>query len=271
MMRFLQSHNFNKITAYQLGWSMVGPPLMTVYCYVLGDLIIDTGLSHMQKEALTIASGHGVKRICLTHHHEDHSGNAEAIRQRLNTTVYGHPITAKTMSAAFKILPYQKYVWGKATPTTVDTIPDKIETPLGDMTPVHTPGHSQDHTCFYLEDAGVVFSGDLYLGDKIKYFRADEDMGQQINSLETILSLDFQALLCSHAPKMADGKRHLARKLDFLQNLYGNILTLWEKGMSAKQIFRSLRLREDYFIKYFCFGDVSMMNGVRSAIRHHLK
>ena len=231
--------------------------------------MVDTGQSHMEKEALWIASNHHIKRIYLTHHHEDHSGNAEAIKQQLNAHIYGHPITMDKMSVPFKILPYQKYVWGKATPSTVKEVPAKIETALGEMIPMHTPGHSEDHTCYFVKDAGVLFSGDLYLGDKIKYFRSDEDMGSQIESLKKLLSLDFQTLLCSHSPKQKNGKAHLKRKLDFLQNLYGNIVLLWEKGVSEKQIFNALHLKEDYFIKYFCFGDVSMINGVRSAIRHH--
>lgn len=244
---------------------------MTVYCYAFGDVMVDTALSHMQKEALTIASKHKIKRIYLTHHHEDHSGNADVLKRRLKTQIYGHPITMEKLSAPFRILPYQKYVWGKATPSDIKMVPSKIDTVLGKMIPVYTPGHSQDHTSYLIRNAGVLFSGDLYLGDKIKYFRSDEDMGTQIESLKKILSLDFQILLCSHSPKRKDGKEHIKRKLEFLQNLYGNIILLWDKGMSEKQIFCSLNLKEDYFVKSVCFGDVSMINGIRSAIRYYKK
>lgn len=137
------------------------------------------------------------------------------------------------------------------------------------MVPLHTPGHSKDHTVFFLPDEGILFSGDLYLGDRIKFFRSDEDMGVQIDSLRKLAHLDFNILLCGHNPKEKNGKTHICSKLDFLENLYGDIIELWEKGASEKQVFRLLKLKESYFIKYFCFGNVSMMNGVRSAIRHH--
>jgi len=56
----------------------------------------------------------------------------------------------------------------------MELFPEKIESVLGEMVPVHTPGHAKDHTIYFLQDAGVLFSGDLYLADKIKFFRSDE-------------------------------------------------------------------------------------------------
>jgi glyoxylase-like metal-dependent hydrolase (beta-lactamase superfamily II) len=268
-MRLFRIHNFGQIQAYELGWSLIGSPLMTVYCYVLGDIMVDAAQSHMQKKAIEIASKHDIKRICLTHYHEDHSGNANAIKQALNATVYGHKITIEQLKTPFKIRPYQKYMWGNATPLNIKQIPDKIDTIMGEMIPVYTPGHSNDHNSYYIKNEGVIFSGDLYLGDKIKYFRADEDIGTQIASLQKVLSLDFEILLCSHSPKRKNGKQHIQRKLDFLQNFYGNIISLWENGLSEKQIFSSLDLKENYHTKIICFGDVSLFNGVKSAIRHY--
>lgn len=268
-MRLVEEYQYNNIKAYRLGWSLVGPPMMTVYCYVFGDVMMDTAQSHMRKEALEIAGRHPVRQVYLTHYHEDHSGNAAAIKQKFHTQTFGHPVTKKKMAAPFKILPYQTYMWGKATPLEIDIVSRKIETGLGEMTPVHTPGHSKDHLSYFLKDAGILFSGDLYLAERIKYFRADEDIGEQIASLKRILELDFEMLLCSHHPKRKNGKKYIQGKLDFLEELYGNIIMLWEQGVPERRIFHSLGLKEDYFAKYFCFANVSMINGVRSAIRFY--
>lgn len=267
-MRLFKTRRFNEITAYELGWSFIGSPLMTVYCYVFGDVMIDTAQSHMQREALRIVSRHDTRNVYLTHYHEDHSGNAGAFQKTGDMHIYGHALTKEIMAEPFKIFPYQKYIWGKATALDIEPLPERVETPLGEMEPVHTPGHSKDHTAYFLQDEGILFTGDLYLGDRIKYFRSDEDAVTQIESLKKVLSLDFDMLLCSHAPKKKQGKKHIRRKLDFLENLYGDILLLREKGLSEKQIFRSLKLKENYMAKLICFGDVSMMNGVRSMVRH---
>ncbi len=268
-MRVYKSYNFKGIKGFKLGWSMFGPPMMIVYCYAFDDLMVDTGQSHMQKQVIEIAENNNIKRIFLTHHHEDHSGNAAAIKKLLGVQVFGHPLTKEKMKTKFSILPYQKYVWGNTTPLKLKILPEKIETGFGDMTSVHTPGHSKDHTVYLLKESGVLFSGDLYLADKIKFFRSDENMGIQIESLKKVLKLPFDTLLCNHYPKLKHGKKRIKMKLGFLEDLYGNIVILWEKGYSEKQIFKELKLNEDYFTKYFCFGNVSMINGVRSAVRHH--
>ena len=109
-MRLFKTHTFDQIQAYELGWSLLGSPFMTVYCYVFGDVMMDTAQSHMQKEALRIASEHKVRHIYLTHYHEDHSGNANAIKQTQNADVYGHKITIEKMTAPLNILTFPKHI-----------------------------------------------------------------------------------------------------------------------------------------------------------------
>lgn len=268
-MRFCKTSTFaGDIFGLKLGWSLAGPPLMKACCYVFHRIMIDTGQSRMEKEALGFAREKRVERVCLTHHHEDHSGNAAAIREALDADVYGHALTAQKMEQPYPILPYQKYVWGRTTPVRVNPFPEEIDTPQGRLVPIHTPGHAKDHTVFYLPDKGVLFSGDLYLADRIRFFRSDEDIGSQIEALRTVAGLDFDTLLCGHYPRPRDGRRHIRNKLEFLENFYGSVVWLHQKGLSEKQIFHRLKLKEAYVVKYFCFGNVSMLNGVRSVLRH---
>ena len=268
-MKLIKTYDFKGIKGIKLGWSLMGPPLMTTYCYMIGDVMVDTGQSHMQAAVVDIAGDHRIGRIFLTHHHEDHSGNAAVLQKTMGVIVSGHDLTIEKMARPFNILPYQKYVWGKARPLKMTGLEKNIETCMGPMTPVHTPGHSKDHLVYYLKDQGILLSGDLYLADRIKFFRSDEDMGAQIDSLKIVLTLEFDLLLCGHHPKQTRGRQRIEAKLAFLQDLYGNIIRLWEKGVPERIIFKTLCLKEDYFTKYFCFGNVSMLNGVRSAIRHH--
>lgn len=268
-MRICQQKMFAGIQGFKLGWAPLGPPLMTVYCYVLGDLMIDTGQAHMRREALQISSACQVKRVFLTHHHEDHSGNAAALKKYGQVRVFGQAVTRSKMAGGFPILPYQKYVWGRTEPLEVELFPEVIETSWGNLVPVSTPGHAKDHTAFLLPERGVLFSGDLYLADTIKYFRVDEDVGTQIESLRKVLTLEFDILLCSHFPKRENGKLRIHKKLLFLEDLYGAVIRLWRQGQPAKVIFRNLNLKEDYFTKYFCFGNVSLFSGVKSIIRHY--
>jgi glyoxylase-like metal-dependent hydrolase (beta-lactamase superfamily II) len=266
-MRLIKSCNFGDVKAYELGWSPFGHPMLTVYLFVVDDLMVDTGLRHMCREVLEIAGDSGIREAVLTHHHEDHSGNAAALKDTLNVTVYGHPLSVSKMKSPYNILFYQHYVWGKTVPLQMAAVPEVVETTNFKLKPIHTPGHSRDHVVYLEPERGILFSGDLYLSDRIKYFRADEVISDQIESLKKVLHLDFDTLLCSHYPKPAKGKERIAKKLQFLEQLHGDIRKFWEKGYGEKQIFREMGLKEQHFIKWFCFGNVSMQNVVHSAIR----
>jgi len=255
------------VDIYELGWSPIGRPMMSVYVYVVRHVMVDTGLSHMRDAACEIADRHRVNAVLLTHHHEDHSGNAAAIKYRRKIPVYAHPLACRKMEAPFSVFPYQHIMWGKTDPLKVQPLPEVLEQDGFSFYPLHTPGHSKDHTVFLEPDRGWLFSGDLYLSDRIKYFRADENIAEQIKSLRKVLAYDFNALFCAHNPKIENGKACLKRKLDYLEHFYGSVAELADQGLDEKRIMRRLKLKEVLFIRMMCFGNVSMKHMVRSVIK----
>jgi len=89
----------------------------------------------------------------ITHHHQDHSGNLkwakEMLGARIDITQGGRPLLK-----------------GKI-PTEVNQLNDGDTIDLGSGVRVqvlHTPGHSVDSMSYYLEDEGVLFTGDTLLG-----------------------------------------------------------------------------------------------------------
>jgi glyoxylase-like metal-dependent hydrolase (beta-lactamase superfamily II) len=207
-----------------------------------------------------------LEQIVLTHHHEDHSGNAAALAFEHKVPVYGHPLAVEKMQAQNRIFPYQYYIWGPSAPLKMRELPETVDSNRFVLKPFHTPGHSKDHMVYYEEKNGWLFSGDLYLADRIKYFRSDERMLDQIASLRKISTLDFEALFCAHNPKPKNGKLHILNKLQFLEDLYGKIRTLRESGLSVNQIIGRMGLKESHFVRSICIGNVSMRNMVRSAV-----
>ena len=266
-MKLIKKHIYGEVVSYELGYAPVGRPMMNVHFYLAKGVMIDTGQSHMQKEVLRIIKDAGVRMLLITHHHEDHSGNASAISKAYRIPVYGHPLTKEKMMKPYKILPYQHIVWGKNTPMEITALTAPVSSEDLTFHPVHTPGHSKDLTVYHVPSKGWLFSGDLYLGDRIKYFRSDERILDQIASIEKVLTLDFDSLFCGHNPRHGNGKEHIRSKLNYLKDLYGKIERLRKKGMGPEDIVSSLKLKEVNFVKWFCFGNVSMMNMVRSAVR----
>ena len=137
------------------------------------------------------------------------------------------------------------------------------------LVPVHTPGHSKDHMVFFEEANGWLFSGDLYLGQRIRYFRTDEKIFDQIESLKNILKLDFDALFCAHNPCPQNGKSKLKQKLQYLEDIVGQVQKLKENGFSKKAVFNRLDPKTDRSIKLMTMGNVSFANMLASA--YHFK
>jgi glyoxylase-like metal-dependent hydrolase (beta-lactamase superfamily II) len=221
----------------------------------------------MAVEMKSFVTAHRIERLLLTHHHEDHSGNAAMIAKSCGALVLGHPLTARKMGHIRPILPYQHLVWGQSREVAVSPLPEVVASDGFDLLPIHTPGHSNDHTVYLEGQHGWLFSGDLYLGDRIKFFRSDEKIDQQIQSLRTVLQHDFEALFCAHHPVLKKGRDRLCRKLTYLEEIVGAVGALLTRGLSEKEIIRRMDHRRDRFIKFVTMGNVSFANMIRSAIR----
>jgi glyoxylase-like metal-dependent hydrolase (beta-lactamase superfamily II) len=267
MKKFFKQQSFMDVTGYNCGVSFSGPPLMTAWCYVVGGVLIDTGTRHLRDHILAALSADKPEKILITHHHEDHSGNAGPLKERLNIPVYGHPLAALKLRTPFKIMPYQHLVWGKSDPVVVEPCRDLIEAGPFRFRPIHTPGHSEDHTVYLEETKGMLFSGDLFLGERIKFFRADESFEDQLTSIRHVLTFDFEHLFCAHRPTMDKGKDSLSRKLEFLLEFYGKVKDLRDKGWKTGAIIRKLDRKNDRTVKWITLNNACFAHMVRSAVK----
>ena len=267
-MNVVNQHCFeDRIAALELGYGVIGPPLMNVFCYVVGDALIDCGQTRMAAAVEAFVYKRRIRRVLLTHHHEDHSGNAAMVAAVSGATVLGHAQTAVKMKHIRPILPYQRLVWGPSRPVDVAALPAVLDGSDYRLLPIHTPGHSKDHTVYLEMQRGWLFAGDLYLGDRIKFFRSDENIGLQIQSLKGVLEYDFDALFCAHKPVIKGGRERLGRKLAYLEEIAGRVGVLKARGLSAKAIVRQMDPRQDRFVKYITLGNASFANMIRSAYR----
>lgn len=267
-MNICKEHSFENgtVKGFEMGFAPVGKPLMNVFFYYIGNILVDTGQSNMRKYFISLTKDMNIETVLLTHHHEDHSGNAGAVKKLKKVPVYGHPLTVKKLKHSFKILPYQTYNWGKPEPVKVDPLPDIIESKRFSLLPIHTPGHSKDHTVFLEKENGWLFSGDFFLGPRIKYFRADESISESIISLEKVLKYDFDVIFCGLNPQKKNGRKMLQKKLEYLKNFYKRVEDLAGKGYSENEILRQTG-KEEKLIKALSFGNVGRIHMVRSVLR----
>jgi len=241
---------------------------LTASCiiYQLGNTIIDTGPSREWPAIHRYFDDKSIKQALLTHHHEDHSGNARHFQQRYGTVIHSHPNNHRVLSEGLKLSMIRKVTFGSVKAFTPEPLPAQIELDNGNILQTHhMPGHTNDLCCFFEPNEGWLFTGDLYVSSTIKYMTVDEDVDHWIKSLEQALSLDFDTLFCSHRAVVSDGKLVLEKKLDFINSLRQEVAHWHNKGYSEKQITRQLLGRKDA-AGYLSFMHMSKRNLTRACL-----
>ena len=268
-MKIIQPFQHETVRGLRLGYAplrWVQP--VTVCLYRVDGLLVDTGQRTMQSEVGQWLDKGDIEQIFLTHYHEDHTGNARFLRDRLGVPVYAGDDTAQRVAHAFPILPYEQFWFGKirACPGVLPT-PARIATERYTFDVIPTPGHSDDHHILHEPRQGWIFGGDLYIG-KLKVFRRNEDIRQHIESARKVLLLDFEVLFCAHNPVFTNGKEALRAKLDYLETIYDKVAELHQTGRSMSEIQAELNIKEARLLKWLTFRDVSVRNIIESVVKN---
>jgi glyoxylase-like metal-dependent hydrolase (beta-lactamase superfamily II) len=141
-----------------------------------------------------------VDTVGITHHHFDHSGNLIWARETLHAEIAVPP-------AAVKLLR------GKLPKEGVRLVADGEVIDLGGvrLRVIFTPGHTVDSICYYLEDEGVLFTGDTFLGGSTTTV---SDLGAYRRSLRTLVELpNLKVIGPGHGPIVQEPRARLEELL----------------------------------------------------------
>ncbi len=267
-MNSIQASSFDKVKMWKLGSNFFGRPKMYVYSFLIDGLLIDTGQPRVRKEFLTLLGPEKVSKIILTHHHEDHSGNVEAIKTAKSVSAFGSKLCCEKMKNPQRVEPARWITWGQHTPCDLAPLTDKqIATDHYNFEILSTPGHAADQISLYEPNKGWLFSGDIYVNDYIKIFMREEVMLDQIKSLKELISLDFDVLFCNHQPIFKNGKDRLIAKLNFLSDFYAKVEMASNKGLEIHEIMKYMNLKDDPLTSLMTFGQLSQSNMIRAALK----
>ena len=241
---------------------------MYSHVYFVDGLLIDTGHSRKRRQVFETTKKLPVDQMFVTHHHEDHTGNILAIQKQFGCDVFASEHCCELMKDPPKLSLAQKLFWGDrpAYPNLI-SISDTIETKNHRFKIIPIKGHAEDMVALYEAERKWLFSADLYVTSRTGYFLKNESMLAQIESMRKILALEFDAMFCSHNPKLENAKQNLQEKLDNFEEFFDNVSRLHHKGHSSKEIFKMLDLKEQKLIKWLSFGQLSRLNMVESVIR----
>jgi glyoxylase-like metal-dependent hydrolase (beta-lactamase superfamily II) len=237
-----------------------------VWCYWVDGLLIDTAQRHLQREVLDTLAPQHIDQIVLTHFHEDHSGNAAALRQQHRCPVLASEQTAERIAVGFSLLPYERFWFGSIDPCPgALPLPALIDTERYHFQPINTPGHSDDHHVLLEAAEGWLFSGDFYIGN-LRLFRRGENIYQMIESTRRVLTYDFDTVFCGHNPVLSHGRRAVERKLHYLETLVERVQAAHKRGLRGQVLVWAAGLNEQWWLRAFTGNDVSAMYLIRSIL-----
>lgn len=126
--------------------------------------------------------------VVLTHVHPDHIGGAADVVERFGP----RRVSKKPWPGRDEQFPVE------LTPMEDGAV---IKTDGATLRAIYTPGHAQDHLCFYLEEECALFTGDVILGIGTTVIPLEGgDMGLYLATLEKLLSLDLERIYPGHGP-----------------------------------------------------------------------
>ena len=244
----------------------------TFIIYRLGETLIDAGPTNQWSTIKRVLKPLTIKTLLITHHHEDHSGNANRISKLKKLLPYAPLLGQEKLAKGYPTPLLQKLIWGSPLKVKTQTLPEQLVINEGldcqtTVMAIPTPGHAKDLTCLFFPEQKYLFSGDMYISKSLKYLRSDENLTQLIESLKTLIALDFEILFCPHRGIVKEGKQALKDKLQNLLTLCAKSQELMQQGLTETEIVVKLLGPEDGLAKLSKFN-ISKGNLIRQAMRH---
>jgi endoribonuclease LACTB2 len=201
-------------------------------------LLLDTGSG--VPEWATLLKGHldeakapPLARAIMTHGHGDHIGGAADFKRLFpRSSLHKKEWPERDRDAHVNFMPLEDGARVTGTGYTLRAI--------------HTPGHAPDHLCFYLEEERALFTGDVVLGVGTTVIPLDGgDLGQYLDTLRRLLTLDVQRIYPGHGPVIDNAKAKIQQYLDHRLEREKQILA--ELSSGTKTIMEMVRsIYRDY-------------------------
>jgi glyoxylase-like metal-dependent hydrolase (beta-lactamase superfamily II) len=243
---------------------------MQVSLYVVGGVLIDAGFLHAREPLLRVLSPVKLRAICLTHHHEDHSGICGTLAQLSGCPIYLRNIDRRFDEGVVRFKPYRLFWWGVPERYEPLEMPECIETNDRTLSTVPIPGHSATHTAFFDEQSGNIFVGDLVMNKGVSAVMSHENPFESIVSLRRVADLSPVRMLTGHGLVIDHPVPFLREKADTIEQAAFEVVRLHHSGLSERaivaQVFPYGRAR-DLLMEVVTSGQFSRLNFVRACIR----
>ncbi len=242
-----------------------------VTCYLVGDILVDTGFPSAEPLIAKYFSNQKMSAIACTHCHEDHAGNAGILAKMHDCPVYLANPDKQWAEGVGNMPFYRRFWWGQPPPYTPSEMPEQIHSKDRVLSVIPTPGHSVTQVAFFEEKTGLLFTGDLYVSDGASAVMAHENPYQTIQSLRRVANVSPTRMISSHGLIIDNPVQKLLEKADKMDFAADQILTLYSSGTPEKKILQKVFQKgrsKDWVLGKVTMGEFNRLNFVRACIRH---
>jgi glyoxylase-like metal-dependent hydrolase (beta-lactamase superfamily II) len=218
--------------------------LYWVAAYLIGGVLIDTGCDYSKKELAHFLEDKQVSVIINTHHHEDHVGGNALLAERFGLGALAHPETIRLMSRKYDMYPYEVEIWGYPDPSTAAPIGTAVKEGGVSLCVIETPGHCKGHVSLFEEERRILFSGDIWVGERPKTARVEENVHQLILDLRKFEELKPKIMFASLGKVVHEPQEVIRKTRLYLEETRDKVVHLHSKGNSTEQILKTLFGRE---------------------------
>ena len=199
------------------------------HIYFVGDpkdhmVVVDTGepFRSWTKQILDFYAELGKPRISsilITHGHGDHIGGLDRLQEEFGCVVRCHP----------KLEPVLSHRLGG----NVEKLRSRESVTAGGgvkLRAYFTPGHEDDHVCYYMAAEKVVFSGDTVLGNSSSSVR---NLKQYMASLDTLAGLKPDMICPGHGQIINNGTARVNGYIRHRTEREDQVLAALASGMES--------------------------------------
>ena len=214
------------------------PPATTTNCYVVGTrdfVVFDPGSPYEDEQAALFEfvkelfdEGRRLREIVLTHHHPDHVGGVERLREQLGgVSVAAHLLTAEVLEGQVRVDRFIEE--GEVIELEGD--------PSISLRAMHTPGHTRGHLSFYDERAGALLTGDNIVGIGSVLIDPEEgSVRDYLNTLERYRQLPrLVALFGGHGPAVGSPRAKIDEYVEHRLMREREVLSAVRAGASTPE------------------------------------